>query len=56
MVGWLVGLWHINHCELFNAEFSLYMYIYAKCIRLVNVYFVENIFSKLELIFLHTAE
>ena len=24
--GWLVGfLWHINHCRLFNAKFSLYI-------------------------------
>ena len=23
--GWL--LWHINHCNLFNAKFSLYIYI-----------------------------
>ena len=24
--GW--GLWHINHCRLFNAKSSLYIYIY----------------------------
>ena len=23
--GWV--LWHINHCRLFNAKFSLYTYI-----------------------------
>ena len=22
------GLWHINHCGLFNSEFRLYIYIY----------------------------
>ena len=32
------------------------VYIYAKYIGLVNTYFVDNIFSKLELICLHAAE
>ena len=31
-VSWV--LWHINHCRLFNAKYSLYIYIYIylKCI------------------------
>ena len=24
-LGWV--LWHINHCRLFNAKYSLYIYI-----------------------------
>ena len=33
LVGWLVGLvglsflWDINHCRLFDASYSLYIYI-----------------------------
>ena len=29
---WLGFLWHINHCRLFNAKSSLYIYIYIKYI------------------------
>ena len=29
--GWV--LWHINHCRLFNAKYSLYIYIY-----ILNIY------------------
>ena len=32
------------------------VYTYAKYIGLVNAYFVDNIFNKVELVFLHTVE
>ena len=39
--GWV--LWHINHCRLFNAKSSLYIYI--KCIGfcLVGFYGISTI-------------
>ena len=36
-------LWHINHCMLFNAEFSLYIYIKYKRFGLVEFYGISTI-------------
>ena len=45
MVGWLVGwiLWHINHCRLFNAKSSLYIYIEYVRFGLVGFYGISTI-------------
>ena len=40
--GWL--LWHINHCRLFNAKSSLYIYIYImKIYDLVGFYDISTV-------------
>ena len=41
--GWV--LWHINHCRLFNAKSSLYIYIYIRYIAfgLVGFYGISII-------------
>ena len=42
---WLVGLvlWHINHCRLFNAKSSLYIYIKYIGFDLVGFYGISTI-------------
>ena len=40
-VGWV--LWGINHCRLFNAKSSLYIYIKYKWYGLVGVYGISTI-------------
>ena len=44
-VGWLVGLilWHINHCWLFNAKSSLYIYVKYIWFGLVRFYGISTI-------------
>ena len=39
--GWV--LWHINHCRLFNAKSSLYIYIKYIGFGLVGFYGISNI-------------
>ena len=39
---WL-GLWHINHCKLFNANSSLYIYINYMWFGLVGLYGISTI-------------
>ena len=39
--GWV--LWHINHCRLFNAKSSLYIYIRYICFNLVGFYGISTI-------------
>ena len=53
---WLVVwvLWHINLRRLFNAKFSLYIYIYIYNLRFLNEYFADNDLDKQDLICLHT--
>ena len=43
--GWV--LWHINHCRLFNAKFSLYIYIKYIRFGLVGFYGISTIVSYL---------
>ena len=50
----LVGFYGISSTVAYLMPSPVY--IYAKYIGLVNAYFIDNIFSKLELICLHTAE
>ena len=40
-LGWV--LWHINHCRLFNAKSSLYMYIKYIKFTLVVFYGISTI-------------
>ena len=46
-VGWLVGLflvlWHINHCRLFDAKSTLYIYIKSVWFGLVGFYGISTI-------------
>ena len=35
-------LWHINHCWLFNAESSLYIYILALCYKCIGAIWNAN--------------
>ena len=39
--GWV--LWHINHCRLFNAKYSLYIHIKYIGFGLVGFYGISNI-------------
>ena len=41
LVGWV--LWHINHCRLFNAKSSLYIYIKYIWFGLVGFYGISTI-------------
>ena len=41
LVGWV--LWHINHCRLFNAKSSLYIYIKYVWFGLVGFYGISTI-------------
>ena len=43
--GWI--LWHINHCRLFNAKSSLYIYIKYIGFSLVGFYGISTIVSYL---------
>ena len=43
--GWI--LWHINHCGLFNAKSSLYIYIIYDRIDLVGFYGISTLVSYL---------
>ena len=38
--GWI--LWHINHCRIFNAKFSLYIYIKYIGFALVGFYGIST--------------
>ena len=39
--GWV--LWHINHCRLFNAKSSLYIYIkFMICKHIMLIRFLEE--------------
>ena len=40
-LGWV--LWHINHCRLFNAKFSFYIYIKYIGFELVGFYGISTI-------------
>ena len=40
-------LWHINHCRLFNAKFSLYIYIKYTWFACVGVYGISTIVAYL---------
>ena len=40
-LGWV--LWHINHCRLFNAESSLYIYIRYIWFGLVGYYGISTV-------------
>ena len=40
-LGWV--LWHINHCKLFNAKSSLYMYIKSIGFGWVGFYGISTI-------------
>ena len=46
---WL-GLWHINHCRLFNAKYFLYIYIKY----MLSNHFVNNIFKQTRTHFSHS--
>ena len=50
---WL-GLWHINHCRLFNAKSSLYIYIKYIWFGLVGFYGISTIVGYLMLNPLYT--
>ena len=39
--GWV--LWHINHCRLFNAKFSFYIYIKYIRFGLVEFYGISTL-------------
>ena len=43
MVSFGLVLWHINHCRLFNAKFSLYIYIKYILFGLVGFYGISTI-------------
>ena len=43
---WLV-LWHINHCGLFNAKYSLYIHINYIWFRLTGFYGISTIVGNL---------
>ena len=47
LVGWV--LWHINHCRLFNAKSSLYIYIKYIWFGLVGFYGISTIVGYLML-------
>ena len=42
------GLWHINHCRLFNAKSSLYIYIKYIGFGLVRFYGISTIIGFLK--------
>ena len=50
--GWV--LWHINHCRLFNAKSSLYIYIKYIWFGLVGFYGISTIVGYLMLNPVHT--
>ena len=50
--GWI--LWHINHCRLFNAKSSLYIYIKYIGFGLVGFYGISTIVGYLMPIPLYT--
>ena len=43
MIWFGLVLWHINHCWLFNAKSSLYIYIKYKGFGLVGFYGISTI-------------
>ena len=46
-LGWV--LWHINHCRLFNAKSSLYIYIKYTGFGLIGFYGISTIVGYLML-------
>ena len=52
MLGWV--LWHINHCRLFNAKSSLYIYIKYIGFGLVGFYCISTLVGYLMPIPLYT--
>ena len=41
LLGWV--LWHINHCKIFNAKSSLYIYIKYTRFGLVGFYGISTL-------------